>query len=134
MIIYCMSIREPHASLFLCGKKHFETRNRRTKYRGIIYIQSAFNFGDDDELNKELIAELGYVPETCGYIIFKAELTDCIPITEEFKATLSETELKNGYYDRKYVYKLENIEPVNPFRVKGLPSVPFKVDVEESYL
>ena len=74
MEIKVMSIREPHASLFLHGLKHYETREKKTNYRGCIYIQSSKNIGDDIALNNELIDELGYKPETCGNVIFKAIL------------------------------------------------------------
>lgn len=64
--------------------------------------------------------------------IFKAILDDCIQITPEFIKTLSETEIINGYYNRRYALKLVNITPVDPFPVRGMPSVPYKATITNS--
>lgn len=114
-----LSIIEPYASLIRNGVKHIETRSWKTKYRGEILIHaSGKNIPREYRDNADLMA---LVTDTLpGHILGKARLVDCIEMTEDWIATLSETERTCGLYSPgRYGWVLEDIEPIEPIKAKG---------------
>ena len=125
-----LSIIQPHSSLIANGKKHYETREYKTNYRGKILIHASKTDIPESVLNNADLMKLAADLELLkGYVIAEAELTDCIPITEEFRNSLSSEEKTMGYYTRKYAWKLENVKMVNQFPVSGKPWI-FTIDID----
>lgn len=142
MRIKAITIWQPWATAIALGFKHFETRGWATNYRGPIAIHSAakkltaseiecFNEGlleDTYIYKKDGVYYLSRNEESHELVLSKvlaiAVLTDCIPITEEFKRTLSEEELSFGDYStggkQRYAWQLENVQELtNPIDAKG---------------
>ena len=111
-----ISIIEPYASLIREGIKHIETRSWKTNYRGQIYIHAS-----STRIPVEYWHLLPLVSETRkGFIIAKANLVDCIEMTDDWIETLSETEKACGFYSAgRYAWILEDIEPIEPIKAKG---------------
>lgn len=127
-----LSIIQPHSALIANGKKHFETREYRTNYRGKILIHASKTDIPEAVLNNADLMKLAADMELLkGYVIAEAELTDCIPITEEFRNSISSEEKTMGYYSRKYAWELENVKMITPFPVSGKPWI-FTIDIEWS--
>lgn len=110
-----LTIKEPYVSPIAQGKKHYETRSWRTNYRGTIYIHTGKKTLPDPIDGIEKIFPL-------GSIVLKANLTDCIPMTEKFVNEIKkdETEYALGFYSvGRYAWKLEDIEIIDPIKVNG---------------
>lgn len=114
-----LTITEPYASLIRDGVKHIETRSWKTRYRGPILVHASGKaipraYRENTDL-MELVADTHP-----GCILCKARLVDCIEMTDDWIATLSETERICGFYSPgRYGWVLEDIEPVEPVPVKG---------------
>ena len=115
-----LSIIEPYASLIAYGLKRIETRSWATKYRGPILIHaSATRIPKEYRDNPDLAFAKGLEMHN-GYIVCKANLVDCVLMTEEFLATVDETEKKLGFYSvGRYAWILEDVEPVEMVKAKG---------------
>lgn len=110
-----LTIKEPYVSPIAQGKKHYETRSWPTSYRGEIYIHTAKSTMPDPVEGMEKIFPL-------GYIVIKATLTDCIPMTSSFVEKIKEDqeEYALGFYSvGRYAWKLENIEVIDPIKARG---------------
>ncbi len=121
-----ISLWQPWASLIPLGLKHYETRSWKTSYRGKLLICSTA---------KETKAEYQQYLKICdevelppwnetnfllGCAIAVCELVDCIKMTTELIAQQSATEILCGDWQvDRYAWKLENIQPIEPFAVKG---------------
>lgn len=113
-----LSIKEPYASLISCGVKKIETRSWKTNYRGELYIHASL--GKSYPSSKML----KFISHTKpGYILCKVKLVDCIYMTKEYVEQMKKdnpTEYLCGdYQEGRYAWVLEQIEPVEPFFVKG---------------
>ncbi len=117
-----ITIKQPFASLIAAGLKEYEFRTWKTSYRGEILIHAGKGI-DKEAMKKFQSLNLVY-PSGC--IIAKANLTDCIPVTESVKEKLrtrnfliysgtTETPNWNGYG-----FKLENVETMEPIFVNGM--------------
>jgi len=124
--IKALSINQPWASLIALGHKTYERRGAETKYRGLIAIHATAKKGGDWE--SQTIAsfqEDGLLPDLLqipfSAVIAIAEITDCIPASQEFIAqNFSELDKKvSGSQPGGYLWKLENIRPVSPIAAKG---------------
>lgn len=118
-----LSIQEPYASLILTGKKLIETRGWKTNYRGELYIHACAKpfFGWSwDPVLKEIVGDL---PLSCGEIICKCKLVDCVLMTEEFIKNLKEhnpLEYACGFYEvGRYAWVLTDVTPVAKIKIKG---------------
>ena len=114
-----LTVQEPYASLISRGFKHYETRSWKTNYRGKILIHTGMRPYKNWWKNENLVQ---YMPFTLygmfgffyGSMACEADLVDCVEITDEFIASLSEQEKAYGFYTvGRYAWKLENIKPVN---------------------
>ena len=77
-----LTLIQPWASLILLGEKKIETRSWKTNYRGEIYIHASLSLSKSERVEsakKYLKSEI-----KPGCILFKCELVDCIPMTDEF--------------------------------------------------
>ena len=58
-----------------------------------------------------------------GYILCKCDLVDCIEMTEEYIEKIKKEDhinyISGEYKVGRFAWILDNIEPVNPFFVKG---------------
>lgn len=91
MIIRCISLWQPWASLMACGAKYFETRSWDTKIRGTIYIHAAKTLRGIELVKTGSVldrvameAVLGPVAEwskklPLGAIVGRGELVDTMP-------------------------------------------------------
>lgn len=115
-----LSIIEPYASLIRDGIKHIETRSWKTRYRGEILIHaSGKRIPKEYRENTDLMALVQSTRP--GHILCKARLVGCIEMTEDWIATLSETERACGFYSPgRYGWILEDIEPITPIPAKGM--------------
>ncbi len=118
-----ISIKEPFATLIKEGIKKIETRSFKTKYRGEIYIHASLTKEDTTRKGIEfndLIKDLEFNP---GYILCKANLVDCIEFDEKFVNELKENNYNEyicgGFSLGRYGWILDNIEVIEPIKVKG---------------
>ena len=117
-----ITIKEPFATLIAEGYKEYEFRTWKTKYRGEILIHAG------KSANKKAMEKFKYLnlKYSCGKIIAKAVLTDCIKIDNTARKMLED---KNEYLVYSsvinhtdwdgYGFKLENIEKINPIEING---------------
>ncbi|NEU77349.1 ASCH domain-containing protein [Hassallia byssoidea VB512170] len=122
-----ISLWQPWASLIPLGLKHYETRTKKTNYRGKLLICStATHTAKQYQQYFKICEELQLPPWEktnfpCGCAIAILDLVDCIEMTAEFIAQQSATQILCGdWRRRRYVWKLENIQPLTEsFAVKG---------------
>ena len=119
-----LTIKEPFATLIKNKVKYIETRSWKTNYRGELYIQASIaKITKDIKERKELSKLYNEEELQYGYIICKCNLIDCIYMTEEFIKQEKEKNLNNfiaGRYEvGRYAWVLDNIEPIEPIKVKG---------------
>lgn len=112
-----LTISEPYASLIREGCKRIETRSWATRYRGEILIHAGARI--PKEYRNHALMDM--VQETRqGKIIAKARLVDCIKMTPEFIAGISDVEKKCGFYSPgRVAWILEDVEPIEDIRAKG---------------
>ncbi|MBO5252429.1 MAG: ASCH domain-containing protein [Clostridia bacterium] len=117
-----ITIKQPFASLIAAGLKEYEFRTWKTNYRGEILIHAGKSI-DKVAMKKFECFRLDY---PTGCIIAKAELTDCVPVTENMKGELREKNflVYSGTTENVgwngYGFKLENVETVEPVFVNGM--------------
>ena len=119
-----LTLKEPFATLIKNKIKYIETRSWKTNYRGELYIQAGVAKISKEVRERKGLSELYNDDElSYGYIICKCNLIDCIYMTEEFIEQEKEKNLNNfisGYYEvGRYAWILDNIEPIEPIKVKG---------------
>lgn len=107
-----LTIREPYVSPIAKGLKHYETRSWKTNYRGEIFIHTAKARLPSIKGHESIMP--------LGCIVLKANLTDCIEMTERFIKDLDETERSLGFYEvGRFAWKLEDVELIDPVKVNG---------------
>lgn len=120
-----LTIQEPYATFIMQGMKKIETRSWQTKYRGEIYIHAGKSktylrkIKDNNIMKLLENTKLNY-----GNIICKAELVDCIYMTNEFINKIKnkkDYEYTLGEYEiGRYAWVLKNIEKLeNEIPAKG---------------
>jgi len=116
-----ITIKQPFATLIAEGLKEYEFRTWKTKYRGEILIHAGKSI-DKKAMERYKHLNLEY---PIGCIIAKANLTDCVEVTDEVRKKLNE---KNPlvYYGiinnpewKGYGFKLENIKKIKPINTNG---------------
>ena len=116
-----LTIRQPWATLIMQGVKRYEFRSWKTNFRGEVLIHAGKG------IDKEAVERLKkYLPEgelPLGKILGKVNITDCVPMSEEFASMLSKE--NNDIYtthsfSRNYGFKLEDDEVFDtPIDAKG---------------
>lgn len=119
-----LTIREPFATLIKNQVKYIETRSWKTNYRGELYIQAGIAKITKEVKERKELSKLYKEDElNYGYIICKCNLVDCVYMTEEFIKQEKEKNPKNfiaGRYEiGRYAWILNDVEVVNPIKVKG---------------
>ena len=105
-----LTVREPYASYLVYGNKQYETRSRPTSYRGPVVIHAG----------KEMWGLRLPKPPHLGCAIGIGELTDCVPMTEDFLRDISKEEKAQGFWSvGRYAWKIENIRPIDPIPMRG---------------
>ena len=115
-----ITIKQPWATLIAKGYKEYEFRTWRTKYRGEILIHAGKGI-DKDKLKRFEHLNLEY---PTGCIIAKANLTDCVEVSEEFRKKMKEKDelVYRGIQDRSwngFGFKLENVKEIETIPVNG---------------
>lgn len=96
-----LTVKQPYASLIAEGIKEYEFRTWKTNYRGTLLIHAG------KTIDKEALKKYSHLSCECSTesIIAKVKLVDCIPIEDKnFKG---------------YGWKLEEVEKINPIKIKG---------------
>ncbi len=119
-----LSIKEPFATLIKERIKGIETRSWKTNYRGEIYIHASKPPIEKKVFERKELKDLCHNLEfSQGNIICKANLVDCIYMTEEFINNLkktNKTEYICGYYEvGRYAWVLKDIKPIKKIPAKG---------------
>lgn len=113
-----LSIQEPYASLILNGYKKIETRSWKTNYRGEILIHASISNKFLKSINDPYILNLiKNINLNYGKIICKAELVDCIEMTDNYikKMKNNSQEFALGIYEPgRYAWILDHIIPLTP--------------------
>lgn len=112
-----LTICEPYVTPIGRGVKHFETRSYPTNYRGVIYIHTSKRVMPDPVPGAETAYPL-------GCIVLRAELVNCIRMTEEFIRKVKEEspeEYAYGFYEvGRYAWELKNVEEITPIPARGM--------------
>ena len=115
-----LSIQEPYASLLATGRKHFETRSYPTNYRGWIVIHAGKKTYPGYQDDPALMSLCDGLELVSGAFIAVARLTDCIPMTDAFIASLSASERAAGFYSPgRYAWKIEDVTPIQQVPARG---------------
>lgn len=115
-----ITIKQPWATLIAKGYKEYEFRTWKTKYRGEILIHAGKGI-DKKAMARFENLKLEYL---IGCIIAKAQITDCIPVDDDFRKKvlpknpnvykgLNKTEWKG------YGFKIENVEEIETIEING---------------
>ena len=115
-----ITLKQPWATLIAKGYKEYEFRTWKTKYRGEILIHSG------KVIDKKAMARFEdlNLEYPIGCIIAKANLTDCIPVDDEFRKKVipQNPSVYNGLNKTDwngYGFKLENVEEITPVKTNG---------------
>ena len=101
-----LSIKQPWANMIASGEKTIETRMWSTKHRGPLLIVSS--------------KEPDIPP--AGFALAVVDLIDCRPMS-----VLDEAKARCSKYDGAYSWVFGSLCAIEPFPVRGLPSI-FDVD------
>jgi len=136
-----LSLWQPWASLIAQGHKEFETRNWATNHRGEILICAAKKKIPRESyhyLNWELKdagVKLTLNPNKfpLGVAVAIANLVGCYEVNRD-PSWISQKELCLGDWSPgRYVWKMADVRPLQPFPVKGQQGV-FYVEVDDELI
>lgn len=115
MVEKALSVRQPWASLIVCGLKTVEIRTWSTTYRGQLYIHASKS-QDDVAMNR---FQLDTPP--MGALLGTVELVDVQPFSREMWDELAEKHLDNGaFMPGLYAWHLKSARPLpEPVAYKG---------------
>lgn len=113
--IRALSIRQPWAELILRGRKPYELRSRRTKYRGPLVIHAAMRVDSDDA------RRLGLRPEKLptGCFVGAVVLSDVRRYTREDAKLLRKRRAGGGWYPGLFSWVLKKPRRISPIKGKG---------------
>ncbi|PYT71662.1 MAG: hypothetical protein DMG39_12435 [Acidobacteria bacterium] len=110
-----LTIRQPWAELILRGRKPFELRTWRTKYRGPLVIHAAAKVDAWDArhfgLNPEKLITSAFV----GFVI----LSDVRPYTREDARLLKKRRAGYGWFPHNLSWVLKKPRRMSPVKAKG---------------
>jgi ASCH domain len=117
--IKALTIRQPWAELILRGRKSFELRTRRTKYRGPLAIHAAAKIDAWDArhfgLNPEKLVTSAFV----GFAI----LSDVRPYTRADARLLKKRRAGYGWFPHNLAWVLKKPHRIPPVKAKGQLSI-----------
>jgi ASCH domain len=113
--IRALTIRQPWAELILRGRKPFELRSWKTKYRGPLVIHAAMRVDSEDA------RQLGLNPEmlTTGSFVGVAVLSDVRPFTGKDARLLSNRRAGGSWYPNLFSWVLVKPRRISPVKAKG---------------
>lgn len=119
-----ISIQEPYASFIKEGYKKIETRSWKTNYRGEILIHASISKKFLKSIkDKEVLNIMDKINLNYGKIVCKANLVDCIEMTQEFIEDIQNNHqeyILGIYKEGRYAWILDNVLPLNnPIEIKG---------------
>lgn len=140
MKIKALSLWQPWASLIAVGAKKHETRSWATNYRGPLLICAGsrpfrlkmFTHSFLRLLEECLGTQLGKIPY--GKALAVADLSNCrlMPAWTDLERILPDMAPYEGlfgdYSPGRYAWKLENVQAIEPFPVKGRQGL-FEVEI-----
>ena len=114
-------MKQPYAFLIAKGRKKYEFRTWKTKYRGNLLIHAG------KSVDTKAIANFGIQNEhfDLGCIIAMVKLTDVIEVDDEFREILRQEDAiiyKHVIEDKSwcgYAFKLEDVCLIKPIYIKG---------------
>ncbi len=113
--IKALTIRQPWAELVLRGRKPFELRTWRTKYRGPLVIHAAAKIDAWDarhfRLNPERLTTSAFV----GFAI----LSDVRPYSRADARLLKKRRAGYGFFPHNLSWVLEKPRRISPIKAKG---------------
>lgn len=143
MKIPALSIWQPWASLIAQGHKQYETRSWGTNYRGEILICAARRVVAKEvyhhinwqlrDVGERLTLEPKDFP--LGVAVAIANLSGCFRTDYELqKSHISSKEICLGDWSHgRFVWKLTNVQPLQPFPVRGQQGI-FHVEVNDELI
>jgi hypothetical protein len=121
-VIKALTIRQPWAELILRGRKPYELRSWRTKYRGPLAIHVAA------KIDAEEARQLGLNPDkliSSAFVGF-AVLADVRPYTRADARLLKKRRAGLGWFPGNFSWVLKKPHRISPINAKGQLSL-FKV-------
>jgi hypothetical protein len=120
--IKALTVRQPWAELILRGRKRFELRTWRTKYRGPLVVHAAH------KVDAVQARQLGLNPEKLITSAFVgcAILSDVRPYTREDARLLRKRRAGFGWSPHLFSWVLKKPRRISPVKAKGQLSL-FKV-------
>lgn len=106
--LYCLTLRQPWASLIALGEKRIETRDWGTSYRGMVAIHASgrWHYEDVEDAVYEAsflaawkrrgIRAMAELP--LGAVVATARLIDCVRMTPGMIAAVEPNEMHFGYF------------------------------------
>ncbi|MGN1297851.1 MAG: ASCH domain-containing protein [Clostridia bacterium] len=115
-----ITIKQPWATLIAKGYKEYEFRTWKTKYRGDILIHAGKGI-DKKAMGRFEDLKLEY---PTGCIIAKAQITDCIPVDDDFRKNVipKNPNVYKGLNKKEwkgYGFKIENVQEIEPIQING---------------
>jgi hypothetical protein len=113
--VKALTIRQPWAELILRGRKPFELRTWRTKYRGPLVIHAA------GTIDTWAARQCGLNPENLitSALVGFAILVDVRPYTREDARLLKKRRAGFGWFPRNLSWVLKKPHCISPFKAKG---------------
>jgi len=114
-VLKALTIRQPWAELILRGRKPFELRSWRTKYRGPLVIHAAAKVDAWDA------RQFGLDPEklTTGAFVGFAILSDVRPYTRADARLLKKRRAGYGWFPGNLSWVLKSPRRIAPLKAKG---------------
>lgn len=113
--IRALTIRQPWAELIFRGRKPYELRSWRTKYRGPLVIHAAAKIDAEDArhfgLNPEKLVTSAFI----GFSI----LADVRPHTREDARLLKKRRAGSGWFPHNFSFVLKKPRRISPVKAKG---------------
>lgn len=131
-----LTILQPWSTAIAVGLKQYETRSRRTNYRGSLAIHAGV-LGDEDsfwgliDAGIPLLDHINHSPWSAagitvqdlphGAVLAVADLTDCLLMDDALISSISPQERAMGHWEPgRYAYRLDNVRPLTvPVPARG---------------
>lgn len=111
-----ITLKQPWATLIICGYKKYEFRSWKTNYRGKILIHAGKNVDKDGmERVKHLNLEYSF-----SKILGEVEIADCVKLNNDInKKIIEEDPIIYGHKEERtgYAWILKNNKKINDDRI-----------------
>lgn len=125
--VKAISIQQPFATLIATGRKEYETRGRRTNYRGPIAIYASKTMWENGD---ELMRKWNITEAPTGVTSRPGRLVECVP-TEELVKRISTEEKECGFHGPgRFGWRIVDVVPLpQPIPAAGSNVVPWETDL-----